>query len=117
MLEDGAITTHVGNYTAWRTRKVQAQNAAAIQATREATSARRTTQRASGASASTQGRTVDQVELEISEQEAVLAQVELALGEASSAADVARINDLAAQYEAARERLDLLYQQWQELAS
>jgi hypothetical protein len=55
--------------------------------------------------------------LEISEQEAVLAQVELALGEASSAADVARINDLAAQYEAARERLDLLYQQWQELAS
>jgi ATP-binding cassette subfamily F protein 3 len=117
MLEDGAITTHVGNYTAWRTRKAQAQNAAAIQATREATSARRTTQRASGASASTQGRTVDQVELEISEQEAVLAQVELALGEASSAADVARINDLAAQYEAARERLDLLYQQWQELAS
>jgi hypothetical protein len=117
MLEDGAITTHVGNYTAWRTRKVQAQNAAAIQATREATSARRATQRAGGASASAQGRTVDQVELEISEQEAVLAQVELALGEASSAADVARINDLAAQYEAARERLDLLYQQWQELAS
>jgi ATP-binding cassette subfamily F protein 3 len=117
MLEDGAITTHVGNYTAWRTRKAQAQNAAAIQATREATSARRATQRAGGASASAQGRTVDQVELEISEQEAVLAQVELALGEASSAADVARINDLAAQYEAARERLDLLYQQWQELAS
>ena len=117
MLEDGAITTHVGNYTAWRTRKTQAQNAAAIQATREATSARRTTQRASGASASAQGRTVDQVELEISEQEAVLAQLEQALGEASSAADVARINELAAEYEAARERLDLLYQQWQELAS
>ncbi len=55
--------------------------------------------------------------MEISAQEAMLAQLEQALAEASSAADVTRINELAAEYETARERLDALYQQWQELAS
>jgi uncharacterized coiled-coil protein SlyX len=71
-----------------------------------------------GAKASVaKGRTVDQVEMEISAQEATLARLEQALAEASSAADVTRINELAAEYEAARERLDQLYQQWQELAS
>jgi ATP-binding cassette, subfamily F, member 3 len=116
MLEDGAITAHVGNYTTWRTRRAQAQNAAAIQATREATSSRRVAQQSSARSVP-QGRTVDQVELEIAEQESALAALESALAEASSAADVARINILATDYGAARERLDQLYQQWQELAS
>ncbi len=116
MLEDGAITSHVGNYTTWRTRRAQAQNAAAIQATREATSGRRVAQQSSARSVP-QGRTVDQVELEIAEQESALAALESALAEASSAADVARINILATDYGAARERLDQLYQQWQELAS
>ena len=120
MLEDGAITTHVGNYTAWRNRKAQAQSAAATQAAREAASARRNGQRSSGETGKTggaQGRTVDQVEREIGEQEAALAKLEQALAEASAAADVARITELAAEYEAARERLDQLYQQWQDLAS
>ena len=117
MLEDGAITTHVGNYTAWRNRKAQAQSAAAIQAAREAASARRATQRGGGALPGAQERTVDQVEREISEQEAALAKVEQALAEASAAADVARITELAVEYETARERLDHLYQQWQDLAS
>jgi ATP-binding cassette, subfamily F, member 3 len=116
MLEDSVITAHVGNYTTWRTRHMQAQTAAATQATREAASARRVTQRV-GETAVAQGRTVGQVELEIGEQEAMLAQLEQALAEASSAADVARINELATLYEAARERLDQLYQQWQEMAS
>lgn len=118
MLEDGAITSHVGNYTAWRTRKMQTQNAAAIQATREATVSRRVAQQnGGGGRQAATVRTVDQVETEIGEQEAALAQLEQALAEASSAADVARINDLATDYQAARERLDRLYQQWQELAS
>lgn len=118
MLEDGAITSHVGNYTAWRTRKMQTQNAAAIQATREATVSRRVAQQNGGGGRPAAAvRTVDQVETEIGEQEAALAQLEQALAEASSAADVARINDLATDYQAARERLDRLYQQWQELAS
>ncbi|MGE5333281.1 MAG: ribosomal protection-like ABC-F family protein [Nitrososphaerota archaeon] len=116
MLEDGAITTHVGNYTAWRARKTQAQNAAATQAAREVASSRRSAQR-DVARPIGQTRSVAQVELEISEQEAALSQLEQALAVASSAADVARINELAAQYEAARERLDQLYQQWQEIAS
>jgi len=115
VLEDGAITSYVGNYSAWRTRKMLAQNAAAIQAAR-ATPARRVSQRGAEASVA-QGRTVDQVEMEISAQEATLARLEQALAEASRAADVARINELAAEYEAARELLDQLYQQWQELAS
>jgi hypothetical protein len=117
MLDGGAITAHVGNYTAWRNRKVQAQSAAATQAAREAASARRATQRGSGTPSEVQGRTIDQVEREISEQEAALTRVEQALAEASAAADVARITELAEQYEATRERLDQLYQQWQDLAS
>ena len=117
MLDDGAITAHVGNYTAWRNRKAQAQSAAATQAAREAASARRNAERGSGAPSAAQGRTVDQVEQEIGEQEAALMRVEQALAEASAAADVARINELAAEYEAARGRLDDLYQQWQDLAS
>jgi ATP-binding cassette subfamily F protein 3 len=115
VLEHGAITAYVGNYSAWRTRKMLAQNAAAIQAAR-ATPARHVNQRGAKASVA-KGRTVDQVEMEISAQEATLARLEQALAEASSAADVTRINELAAEYEAARERLDQLYQQWQELAS
>jgi ATP-binding cassette, subfamily F, member 3 len=116
MLEDGAITAHVGNYTTWRTRRAQAQNAAAIQVTREATSARRVAQQGNARSVPL-GRTVDQVELEIAAQETALAALEHALAEASSAANVARINELAAEYESTRARLDQLYQQWQELAS
>jgi ATP-binding cassette subfamily F protein 3 len=116
MLENSAITSYVGNYSAWRTRTMLAQNAAAIQSARETASARRVSQRG-GEVAVAQGRTVDQVETEISAQEATLAQLEQSLAEASSAADVTRINELAAEYETARERLDALYQQWQELAS
>ena len=117
MLDDGAITAHVGNYTAWRNRKAQAQSAAATQAAREAASARRNAERGNGVPSAAQGRTVVQVEQEIGEQEAALMRVEQALAEASAAADVARINELAAEYEAARGRLDDLYQQWQDLAS
>jgi ATP-binding cassette subfamily F protein 3 len=116
MLEGNAITAYVGNYSAWRTRKILAQNAAAIQAARETGSPRRVNQRDVEA-ALDQMPTVDQVETEISAQEARLARLEQSLTEASSAADVARINELAAEYEAARERLDALYQRWQELAS
>ncbi|HKT39413.1 MAG TPA: ABC-F family ATP-binding cassette domain-containing protein [Ktedonobacterales bacterium] len=116
MLENGAITSYVGNYSAWRTRKMLAQNAAAIQASRETASTRRVSQRG-GEAAVAQARTVDQVEMEISTQEAALSRLEQALAEASAAADVTRINELAAEYETARERLDALYQQWQELAS
>jgi ATP-binding cassette, subfamily F, member 3 len=118
LLEDGVITAHVGNYTTMRTRRAQAQTAATAQAAREATASSRMARRSGDSPvAKSQGPTVDQVELEIGKQEATLAQVEQALAEASSAADVARINELAAQYEEARERLDGLYQQWQELAS
>lgn len=118
LLEDGVITAHVGNYTTMRTRRAQAQTAATAQAAREATASSRMARRSGDSPvAKSQGPTVDQVELEIGKQEATLAQVEQALAEASSAADVARINELAAQYEEARERLDELYQQWQELAS
>jgi len=116
MLENGAITSYVGNYSAWRTRKMLAQNAAAIQASRETASTRRVSQRGGEATVA-QASTVDQVEMDISAQEATLARLEQALAEASAAADVTRINELAAEYETARERLDALYQQWQELAS
>ena len=118
LLEDGMITAHVGNYTTMRTRRAQAQTAATAQAAREAAASSRMARRSGDSPvAKSQGPTVDQVELEIGKQETTLAQVEQALAEASSAADVARINELATQYEEARERLDELYQQWQELAS
>ncbi len=117
VLEDGAITTHVGNYTAYRTRRTQPTTAAQpTEAAPARTTATRseTSSRANGRAPS---RSLEGVEAEIAKLEAEVRQLEAELGAASSQADVDRIADLGAQYDVAQTRLEQLYDEWQELAS
>jgi ATP-binding cassette subfamily F protein 3 len=118
MLEDGAITTFDGNYTAYRTRhaklaaKERAGSAAAARSQRSNTS--REPKRAAG---ETSVRSADDVEDEIARVEAHLAQLEEELTAASAAADVERITTLGEEYMREKDRLDTLYNEWHELAS
>jgi ATP-binding cassette subfamily F protein 3 len=119
VLEDGAITAHAGNYTTYRARRQQAEFAAQAQAAREATAARSaaTRERETAAGQGGARRSVEQIEGEIAALEARIGEIERALDDASAAADVARITELAAEYEREQARLANLYTEWQELAS
>ncbi|HLJ81946.1 MAG TPA: ABC-F family ATP-binding cassette domain-containing protein, partial [Ktedonobacterales bacterium] len=118
MLEDGAITAHVGNYTTYRTRKQQAEFAERVQATRTAAIEKRATQgRAAEQAGAPPPRTVERLEAEIATLEARLAEIEGALAEASARMDVERITELGSEHEETKARLEHLYEEWQELAS
>ncbi|HEV8194114.1 MAG TPA: ABC-F family ATP-binding cassette domain-containing protein, partial [Ktedonobacterales bacterium] len=116
ILEDGAITVHVGNYTAYRTRRSQPVPSAQPV---EATPARAPVARhvASRASERAPSRSLEGVEADIAKLEAEVRQLEAELGAASSQADVDQIADLGAQYDLAQARLEQLYDEWQVLAS
>ena len=120
VLDDGEITAHAGNYTTYRTRSQQAAFAAQAQVAREAAAAKRSassTPAASRVGAAATPRTIERIENEITTLEARLAEIERELSEASARTDVARIAELGADYEAEKARLDLLYEEWQGVAS
>ena len=118
VLDDGAITAHVGNYTTYRTRKQQAEFAAQVQATRAAAIEKRAAQgRAADQTSAPLPRTVERLEAEIAALETRLAEIEGALAEASARMDVARITELGSEHEETKARLEQLYEEWQELAS
>ena len=118
VLADGAVTMHVGNYTAYRTRGARA-TAEAIAA--EKTACIRIVPSNRAAIAVRRGavsqRTVERVEAEIAIQEERAARIERELEEASAAADVSRIQQLAEQRAEALTALAVLYDEWQGLAS
>ena len=116
VLEDGLITAHPGNYTAYRTRRAQADSAAQMQTQRLTQAKGRTAATVATATRPTT-RTLEQLEREISTREARLAQIEDDLAQASAASDVERIAALAEQYADEQAQLQLLYDEWQELAS
>jgi ATP-binding cassette subfamily F protein 3 len=116
VLADGAVTMHVGNYTAFRTRGARA-TAEAVAGEKRAASP----QPAGAATPDRRGavsqRTVERVESEIAAREELAARIERDLEEASAAADVSRIQQLAEQRAAALSALEMLYDEWQGLAS
>lgn len=121
VLADGQITSHAGNYSAYRARLAHA--AAGAQRARDDKGARARAsagrQRAAGAGGSqppAQERNADRVEAEIAAAERRLADLEAALNAASAAADVERIASLADEYETEKARLDRLYVEWEERA-
>jgi ATP-binding cassette subfamily F protein 3 len=116
VLEDGQIAAHVGNYSTYRLRRQQAELAAQAQSAREALALQSATRERVSSAARPTRRSVEQIETEIAALEARVAQIELALDDASAAADVARITELAAEYESMQARVDHLYNEWQELA-
>ncbi len=123
VLADGAITAHVGNYTAYRLRHARATAAAAQAEQAEQMAAKRaaTSVVAGAASGARRGgmpaRAMERVETEIGALERRIAELEGGLEAASAAADVARITKLAEEHAQARAALDALYDEWQALAS
>jgi ATP-binding cassette subfamily F protein 3 len=119
-LADSAIHDFDGSYGRYRARDARA----------EATRARAEEERRPAASAASSGRgagakkgraavrerTAEDVESDLMQAEARSSAIEAALTEASAAADVPRILELAAEQEQARARVDALYLEWQERA-
>jgi ATP-binding cassette subfamily F protein 3 len=116
VLEDGQITAHIGNYSTYRLRRQQAELGAQAQAAREALALQSAARERASTAARPTRRSVEQIETEIAALEARVAQIERDLDDASAAADVARITELAAEYESMQARVDHLYNEWQELA-
>ncbi|HEY7022290.1 MAG TPA: ABC-F family ATP-binding cassette domain-containing protein, partial [Ktedonobacterales bacterium] len=115
-LDNGVITSHVGGYSAYRTKKAQAEARAAQQA--KASQAAPTPQRqGTTAPAGAPSRSLEDVEREIAGLESRLKEIEGALEEASAATDLDRITILGAEYEETRAALDTLYETWQDMAS
>ncbi len=134
-LEDGAVTVYEGNYTRYRTLRAQTAQTAQrqIQATQRAQArpaaeenagpgdaAAPTRLRAGkrgkrGADATV--RSVEQVEREISEHEARLSSLEADLASASAESNLTRIGELGEEYEREKALLEVLYAEWQALAS
>ncbi|HEX8996767.1 MAG TPA: ABC-F family ATP-binding cassette domain-containing protein [Ktedonobacterales bacterium] len=129
-LDNGEVTVHEGNYSRYRARRAQLEAAAQQAQAREAAQLARAEAvtpigeptRGSGGKRGRRGaepaiRSVEQVEREITQRETRLTALEADLASASAEADVARVTELGAAYEAERALLDQLYQEWQELAS
>jgi ATP-binding cassette subfamily F protein 3 len=117
-LDNGVITSHVGGYSAYRTKKAQAEARAAQQTKAGQTQSARNTQRQGvGAAADAPSRSLEDVEREIAQLEQRLKEIEGALEEASVATDLERITALGAEYEETRAALDTLYETWQDMAS
>jgi ATP-binding cassette subfamily F protein 3 len=115
-LEDGVITAHVGGYSAYRTKKAQAEARAAQRA--KASQSVRAPQRQDAASQlGASSRSIEDVEREIAGLESQVKDIEIALEEASAATDLERITILGAEHEETRAALDRLYETWQDMAS
>lgn len=118
VLENGAITAHMGNYTTYRTRRAQAESAAQVRAAAKPaiTTTGRRSSGVRGQSAAVE-RTVEQIEADIAATETRLRTLEESLNTASQEAQVERISALGAEYEETRVLLDALYREWEDLAS
>jgi ATP-binding cassette, subfamily F, member 3 len=121
-LAGGAISDFDGSYSRYRARDARATEAARarpdVERRPDAGTAR--TGRTNGGvrkdRAAVRERTAEDVESELVRAEARIAALEAALTEASAAADVQRILELAAEQEQARAQVDALYLEWQERA-
>ncbi len=118
VLDDGEVTVHAGNYTRYRARRSQAQQAAQVQAARVASQVRSEEAHRVAADAQRPAvRTVEQLEGEIARLEARLAALEGELAAASERAEVQRIAELGAEYERTKTELETLYGEWEQIAS
>jgi ATP-binding cassette subfamily F protein 3 len=119
-LADGAIHDFDGSYSRYRAQgaRTEAARARAQDERRPAAGAAGNGRGAGGrkGAAAVRARTADDVESDLVRAEARISAIEAALTEASAAADVPRILELAAEQEQAQARVDALYVEWQERA-
>ncbi len=104
-----------GNYTTYRQRIMQ--QAARAQSAAKASARAAQTQGRAGKPVTLAARTVDRIEAEVAAAEQRLATIEADLTTASEAADVTRITQLAEQHAVAKAELDVLYEEWETVAS
>jgi ATP-binding cassette, subfamily F, member 3 len=117
VLEDGRVTVHHGNYTAYRARQLHPQSASQSRPGRSEAPVSAAEASAAGRQNGAGRRTLDRVEAEIAAVEARLAAIERDLAAASAAADVARITALGDDYAREKAQLDDLFGEWEEIAS
>ncbi|HET8910209.1 MAG TPA: ABC transporter C-terminal domain-containing protein, partial [Ktedonobacteraceae bacterium] len=86
-------------------------------APKKATSATNTASKSSGKKNGKQKvRTVEDVERDIEKAEALVKEVEDALAQAALEADAARLTELSAEYETAKQQVEALLVEWETLA-
>jgi len=112
VVEDGALTMHLGNYSDFERRR---QRAARPVATREPGVPSRDRSR-KGTAASLAGTSLNGVEDRIDQLEAEVARIEAELADHQTYDDPARVAELAQAHEDAAGRLRALYQEWEQAA-
>ncbi|HXX78019.1 MAG TPA: ATP-binding cassette domain-containing protein, partial [Ktedonobacteraceae bacterium] len=124
IIEDGVLIPYLGNYSEYRTRKrpivLDVSYSEKINSdTRETKGARSTgsTSRTGGKkSVKLKVRTVEDVERDIEKAEAHVKELEEELANAALNADAGQLTRLSADYDQARERVDQLLFEWEQLA-
>jgi ATP-binding cassette subfamily F protein 3 len=116
VLEDGAVHVFDGNYTRYRLRAKLPESPVVEDASGNRAGGSRPARPGGQAVKAGSARTALDVEADIAGAETQLLEVENQLSAASAAADIARINELAGEYQRMQSLLDALYDEWQELA-
>jgi ATP-binding cassette subfamily F protein 3 len=119
--ESGILYPYLGNYTEFRTRKQQIflQSPAtgkAVKAVEEKKIAPAPTRPPTKKGGKTKIRTIEDVEKEMERAEAEVKTLEELLSEAALQADAMRLTQLTAEYDRAKERVDELFAEWEQLA-
>jgi ATP-binding cassette subfamily F protein 3 len=109
VVEDGAVTTHLGNYSDWERRRRRVAAPVIPPARRSESSSSRRVE-AGGAAAPVM------VEDQIEAVEAEIQQIEAALADHQTYDDPARVAELSSAHEQASRRLRDLYQAWEQAA-
>lgn len=118
-IDNGTLTTYLGNYTDYRARKrvwainvdtTGEKNAASTKATAQKS---KTNGKKNGSKSKV--RTLEEVEQDIENAEAQVKSVEEALSRAAMQADVEQLTRLTADYELAKERVEALLAEWEQL--
>ena len=117
-VEDGNLTAYLGNYTEYRTRHQMVAQQMVVPAKKAAEQiAKVSPNRANGRKgAKIKVRTVEDVERDVERAETQVKMIEDALAQAAYQADAVQLTQLTIEYEQAKQRVDELMAEWEQLA-
>lgn len=132
-IEDGVLIPYQGNYTEYRTRKRpivldipdsplstntgnSKGNATSVKSAPAPTSVTHAAKSSGKKGGKVKVRTLEDVERDVEKAEAQVKAIEGALAQAGLQADAEQLTNLTAEYEQARERVDVLLAEWEQLA-
>jgi ATP-binding cassette subfamily F protein 3 len=118
-IEGGALLAYLGNYTEYRTHKQRLMLDSATFGVKT-TSSEKSTQSSAKANGkkvpAAKTRTIEDVEHDIEKAEQHVKTIEEALNQAALQADAAQLAQLSAEYEQAKEQVNMLLAEWEQLA-